>query len=145
MGALPPGMMNGGFISPSSLMQPMTQMSGGPMAGQMGIGMNPGYANMAQMHPQMMHHLQQQQQQPNPQQMYTQQQQHLLQQQFFQQQQQQQLMQGQQDFQNPPRPKGRPRQNKNSQVMLGSPTLNHARAPSVSWADQQQPQQQPQQ
>ncbi|KAG0295430.1 hypothetical protein BGZ98_001402, partial [Dissophora globulifera] len=155
MGAISANMMPGGFISPTSLMQNIGQLPGGPMAGQMNMPMSPGYANMAQMHPQMMHHLQQQQQQQQtPQQLYAQQQ-HLLQQQFLQQQQQQQqqqvqqqqqaqqqqMMQGQQDFQGPPRPKGRPRSSKNPQVMLGSPTLNHARATSVGWADQQQPQQ----
>ncbi|KAF9945992.1 hypothetical protein BGZ72_000790, partial [Mortierella alpina] len=128
MGAIPPTMMPGGFISPSSLMQPMPQQIPGSMAGQMSMGMNPAFANMGQIPPQMMHHLQQQQQQPqqqqqqqpqqqpppNQQQLYAQQQQY-LQQQFLQQQQQQQqhqLMQGaggQQDFQGPPRPKGRPR------------------------------------
>ncbi|CAO3571465.1 unnamed protein product [Mortierella alpina] len=126
MGAMPPTMMPGGFISPSSLMQPMGQQIPGTMAGQMSMGMNPGFANMGQIPPQMMHHLQQQQQQPqqqqtqqqqqqpppNQQQLYAQQQQY-LQQQFLQQQQQQhQLMQGaggQQDFQGPARPKGRPR------------------------------------
>ncbi|KAF9986782.1 hypothetical protein BGZ75_001451 [Mortierella antarctica] len=125
MGAMPPTMMPGGFMSPSSLMQPMGQQIPGSMAGQMSMGMNPGFASMGQLQPQMMHHLQQQQQpqqqqqqpqqQPPPnqqQQLYAQQQQY-LQQQFLQQQQQQhQLMQGaggQQDFQGPPRPKGRPR------------------------------------
>ncbi|KAF9910948.1 hypothetical protein EC991_005122 [Linnemannia zychae] len=143
MGGMSAGMMAGGFVSPDSLMQ---QMPGGSMPGQMSMGMPQGYVNMGQMHPQLMQHLQAQQQQ-NPQQMYAQQQ-HLLQQQFLQQQQaqqqaqQQQMMQGQQDFQGPPRPKGRPRRSKDSQVMLGSPTLNHARTPSVSWADQQQPHQQ---
>ncbi|KAF9575898.1 hypothetical protein EC968_001281 [Mortierella alpina] len=128
MSGMPPTMMPGGFISPSSLMQPMGQQIPGSMAGQMSMGMNPGFANMGQIPPQMMHHLQQQQQQPqqqqqqqpqqqplpNQQQLFAQQQQY-LQQQFLQQQQQQQqhqLMQGaggQQDFQGPPRPKGRPR------------------------------------
>ncbi|KAG0254146.1 hypothetical protein BG011_005935 [Mortierella polycephala] len=105
------GMMPGGFISPNTLMQPMAQMQGGPMAGQMSMGMNPAFANMGQMHPQMIHHLQQQQQQqPQNQQLYNQQQQ-FLQQQFLQQQhlQQQQMLQGQQDIHNAPRPKGRPR------------------------------------
>ncbi|KAG0373212.1 hypothetical protein BGX24_012003 [Mortierella sp. AD032] len=110
MGGMPAGMMAGGFVSPDSLMQ---QMPVGSMPGQMSMVMPQGYVNMGQMHPQMMQHLQAQQQQ-NPQQMYAQQQ-HILQQQFLQQQaqqqqaQQQQMMQGQQDFQGPPRPKGRPR------------------------------------
>ncbi|KAG0281173.1 hypothetical protein BGZ95_006226 [Linnemannia exigua] len=113
MGGMPAGMMAGGFVSPDSLMQ---QMPGGSIPGQMSMGLPQGYVNMGQMHPHMMQHLQAQQQQ-NPQQMYAQQQ-HILQQQFLQQQaqqqqqqqaQQQQMMQGQQDFQGPPRPKGRPR------------------------------------
>ncbi|KAG0044083.1 hypothetical protein BGZ83_010679 [Gryganskiella cystojenkinii] len=163
------GMMPGGFISPSSLMQPMQNMSTmqamqtmqqqppqqpgqqpqqqqpSPMTGIMNMGMNPAgfVGNPGQIHPQMMH------QSPQHQQMYAQQQQQMMmQQQFLQQQQQaaaQQAQQQQQEFQSPPRPKGRPRQSKNSQVVLGSPTLNHIRAPSVSWADQQQPQQQQQQ
>ncbi|KAF9214498.1 hypothetical protein CPC16_007983 [Podila verticillata] len=144
LGQMPQNMMAGGFISPSSLMQPIPQMQ--QLPGQMNMGMNPAFANMSQLHPQMMqqNHLQQplQQQQLLQQQMFQQQQQ---QQQFLQQQQYQQQQQQQQqmfspptEFPNPPRPKGRPRQSKNAQVQLGSPTPSHNRTPSVTWADQQQ-------
>ncbi|GJJ75895.1 hypothetical protein EMPS_08253 [Entomortierella parvispora] len=148
-GPLPSTMMPGGFISPSSLMQPMQTMNTtqAMQAGMMNMGgMNPGFSNGVQMHPQMMHQLQTQPHgQAQQQQLYAQQQQQLMMQQQFLQQQQQQAQQQhqQQEFQSPPRPKGRPRQSKNSQVVLGSPTLNHIRTPSVSWADQQQQQQPP--
>ncbi|KAG0323208.1 hypothetical protein BG000_002692 [Podila horticola] len=141
LGQLPQNMVAGGFISPSSLMQPIPQMQQ-QLPGQMNMGMNPAFANMSQLHPQMMqNHLQQplQQQQLLQQQMFQQQQQQqFLQQQQYQQQQQQQMFSPPAEFPNPPRPKGRPRQSKNAQVQLGSPTPSHNRTPSVTWADQQQ-------
>ncbi|KAG0346048.1 hypothetical protein BG005_000951 [Podila minutissima] len=140
LGQIPQNMMAGGFISPSSLMQPIPQMQQ-QLPGQMSVGMNPAFANMPQLHPQVMqNHLQQplQQQQLLQQQMFQQQQQQQFMQQQQYQQQQQQMFSPPAEFPNPPRPKGRPRQSKNAQVQLGSPTPSHNRTPSVTWADQQQ-------